>query len=245
MMRRVVAGLLLSTSFSFTCGFLFPSSIHVKTKLYSSPSDNGPVLGKIPWQFQPLFRAAANATTSPSAVNLDLASISDPYRYLWGTWIVAEALEILMDRINEVRVANQYVSDKFPQDKATRLRVASGQDWDCILHVLPTGTYWAGSWPMGSWVIVKTLFGVAEIAAFRGPDPDGRYEVQTTRVLRGDGDGTLAEGAPSGGSDCIKYVGGSLRQYTGQAAKTILLEFVIRPPTGTEPEEMESLQWNL
>lgn len=242
MMHRVVVGLLLSTSFSFTCGFLFPSNARVKSRLYTSPDVNGPILDKIPWQFQPLFRAATNATMPRSAVSLDMADDPDPFRYVWGTWIVAEALEVLMDRINEVRVANQYVYDTFPQNTATRLRVASGQDWDCILHVLPEDTFWIGSWPMGSWAVVKTLIGVTEIAALRGPDHDGRYEIQTTRDLRGDGDGTLARGAFSGGSDCIKYVGGSLRQYTGKAPKTILLEFVIRPPIGTEPEEMESLQ---
>jgi hypothetical protein len=137
MMHLVVVGLLLSASFSFTRSFLFSSNTRVKSRLYTSPDVNGPILDKIPWQFQPLFRAATNATMPRSAVTLDMADDPDPFRYVWGTWIVAEALEALMDRINEVRVANQYVYDTFPQNTATRLRVASGQDWDCILHILP------------------------------------------------------------------------------------------------------------
>jgi hypothetical protein len=205
----------------------------------------GPILDMVPSDFQPLFSSTANATLPRTAVTGQTAH--DPFRYEWGTWVDDDALETLITNINHVRVANREVFDKLvsTENNAVRYRVGSGQDWDVILHVLPADESWRGRWPTGSWSILKTLIGTTEFAALRGPNRDGVYTEMTKKSLRGGGDGTLAGGASSAGADCIKYVGGPLRQYTGKAAKTILLEVVIRPPIGSEPEEMEDLPLNL
>ena len=193
----------------------------------------------IPSQFQPLFLAAANATVLKGANSGDGAH--DNFRYEWGTWCVDENVEFLMDRVNEVRL-NQGVYDMIiepPLEKddnsdlkqeLVKFRVASGRDWDCILYFLPQNAEWRGRRPSGSWAIVKTLIGVAEIAALSGPDRDGRYKKKTTKDLRGGGDGSLAGGKSSAGLDAIKYVGGPLRSYMGKAGKTVLLEIVVTPP---------------
>ena len=114
-----------------------------------------------------------------------------------------------------------------------RLRVAGGEHWDCILHVLPMGTEWNGRWPTGAWAVVRALTGVAEIAMLRGPNRDGFYTKATKKDLRGGGDGSLA-GGTGGGEDCVKYVGGAFRSYSGKSGKTTLLEVVVRPPIGKE-----------
>lgn len=209
----------------------------------------GPILDSIPSEFQPLFTSAANATLARGAVTGETAH--DPFRYEWGSWINEDALETLMSNINLVRIANGNAYDKLhsTENKNTnvRLRIAGGQDWDVVLHVLPPDASWRGRWPTGSWAIVKTLIGTAEIAALRGPDRNGAYIEKTKRSLRGGSDGsTLAGGgASTSGEDCIKYVGGPLRQYTGKAAKTILLEVVIRPPIGTKQEDMDELSFDV
>jgi len=204
----------------------------------------GPVLDTIPADFQPLFTSTANATLPRQEKSQD-----DKFRYEWGTWVDDDALEMLMENMNQVRVASRDVYDKLlggsDSNKSVRLRVGGGQDWDVILHVLPRDVSWRGSWPTGSWAFVKTLIGTAEIAALRGPDRNGLYTEKTKKSLRGGGDGTLAGGASSAGADCIKYVGGPLRQYTGKASKTILLEIVIRPPIGSEAEVMDELPMDL
>jgi SpoVK/Ycf46/Vps4 family AAA+-type ATPase len=222
----------------------------VKQSLYSSTTSTIEQRGSqafnkihdashIPSQFHPLFSAAANATLLKGANSEDGAH--DSFRYEWGTWCVDENVEYLMDRVNEVRL-NQGVYDKIiepPLEKddnsdlkqeLVKFRVASGTDWDCILYFLPRDAEWRGRRPSGSWAIVKTLIGVAEIAALSGPDRDGRYKKKTTKDLRGGGDGSLAGGKSTAGLDCIKYVGGPLRAYMGKAGKTVLLEVVVTPP---------------
>lgn len=157
------------------------------------------------------------------------------------------SVEYLMERINEVRL-NQGVYDKImdsseKKDEPIRLRVAHGESWDCIVHFLPKDAEWRGRHPSGSWAIVKTLIGVAEIAALTGPDRDGRYKKKTTKSLRGGSDGSFSGGKSSGGLDCIKYVGGPLRSYTGKAGNTALLEFIVKPPISAlnQREELGSL----
>jgi hypothetical protein len=122
----------------------------------------------------------------------------------------------------------------FTKDKeARRFRVSGGDNWDCILHVLPKGTEWQGRWPAGSWAVVRTLTGLAEIAMLRGPDRDGFIKKVTTVKMRGGGDGTLGSGSEGGGGeDAVKYVGGAMRSYAGVSGKTMLLEVVLRPPIG-------------
>jgi len=73
---------------------------------------------------------------------------------------------------------------------------------------------------------------MAELNLMRGPDRDGFYKKATTSKLRGGGDGTLGGGTVGRGEDCVKYVGGALRNYSGVGGKTMLLEVVIRPPMG-------------
>jgi hypothetical protein len=162
----------------------------------------------------------------------------DPFRYEWGTWVVESSLEYLMERINEVRV-NRGVYEEFTGNRhPRRLRVAGGENWECILHCLPTDTEWTGQWPTGSWAFLKTLTGMAEISALSGPDREGKYKKKTSKELRGGSDGTLAGGRSSTGADSIKYIGGARRRYTGKSGKTILLEVVIRPPIKYESSEI-------
>lgn len=122
----------------------------------------------------------------------------------------------------------------FLRDKAPRrFRVSGGDHWDCILHVLPKGQEWKGRWPTGSWAVVRCLTGMTEIAMLRGPDRDGIVSKVTTMRLRGGGDGTISGGKEGGGEDCVKYVGGAQRSYSGVSGKTMLLEVVLRPPVGS------------
>ena len=249
MRQKLDVIIIILQSLGFIQGFVSPfgrgESRRVTGPLGETTQLEGPVLDNIPSDFQALFTSAANATLPRSAVTSKTAH--DPFRYEWGTWVDNDALEALMENINKVRVANRDVYDYLLSDatKNVRIRVGGGQDWDIVLHILPRDVAWRGRWPTGSWAIVKTLIGTAEIAALRGPDRNGLYTVKTKKSLRGGGDGSLAGGASSAGADCIKYVGGPLRQYTGKAAKTILLEAVIRPPIGSEPELMDSLERDL
>jgi vesicle-fusing ATPase len=211
----------------------------------TKPLEEGPILDTIPADFQPLFASIANVTRPRGAVTDQTAH--DSFRYEWGTWVDENAMETLLNQVNQVRIANARVWDILHEDGNTnsRLRVASGQDWDVVLHVLPPDTSWKGQWPTGSWAIIKTLIGTAEIATLGGPDRNGIYNIKTKKSLRGGGDGTMAGGASTAGADCIKYVGGPLRQYTGKATKTIVMEVVIRPPIGTASEEMEELSLDI
>ena len=122
----------------------------------------------------------------------------------------------------------------FTRDKESRrFRVAGGDNWDCILHVLPKGREWSGRWPTGSWAVIRSLTGLAEVAMLRGPDRDGFMNKVTTMKLRGGSDGTLGSGSDgAGGQDSVKYVGGAQRTYSGVSGKTMLLEVVLRPPIG-------------
>jgi hypothetical protein len=210
--------------------------------------EEGPVLDDFPSAFQPLFTSAAATTAPRNAVTTSLSH--DPFRFEWGTWVDNDALMELMDRVNEIRcipgafddlVATYPSTSESEMNHNVRLRVAGGQDWDVILHVLPQGSYWRGRWPTGSWAIVKPLTGVTEVAMLR----ESNYRKATSKDLRGGSDGSLGGGgAFTAGEDCVKYVGGPIRSYTGKSGKTILLEVIVRPPTSfDEPlEDMESLQ---
>ena len=182
----------------------------------------------VPKDFAPLFTTAAE-TCQPRAANTEKQS-HDKFRYEWGSWCDEDKLESLMDRVNEVRVLNGVYERLLSKDGPVRFRVAGGQDWDVLLHVLPEGREWQGRWPTGSWAIVKPLTGVVEVAMLRGPNAQGLYRKATTKSLRGGGDGTLAGGKATTGDDCIKYVGGPLRSYAGKGGKPLLIEVVIRPP---------------
>jgi hypothetical protein len=136
---------------------------------------------------------------------------------------------------NAAKMGDNGIQDAiFLRDKAPRrFRVSGGDHWDCILHVLPKGQEWKGRWPTGSWAVVRALTGMAEIAMLRGPDRDGLINKVTTMRLRGGGDGTISGGKEGGGENCVKYVGGALRSYSGVSGKTMLLEVVLRPPVGS------------
>ena len=216
--------------------------------------DDGPVYDT---PFQPpsldgLFQAAAKATKPKDADTTDGAH--DAFRFEWGRWVDDAAIEALMDRLNEIVLtpgvydtlvdeADGQVDDLDAGDvegeqtlsRSRRLRVAGGEHWDVILHVLPQGSEWSGRWPTGAWAVVRALTGMAEISMLRGPNRDGFYTKATKRNLRGGGDGTLAGGGSGTvGEDCIKYVGGALRCYAGKSGKTTLLEVIIRPPIGKD-----------
>lgn len=167
----------------------------------------------------------------------------DAFRFEWGRWIDDQAMEDLMERMNEIQLTPGVCDTLFPDDDETddstipspqRFRISGGDYWDCILHVLPQGSEWRGRWPTGAWAVVRALTGVAEVAMLRGPNRDGFYTKATKKSLRGGGDGTLAGGSAGGGEDCVKYVGGAFRSYAGKSGKTTLLEVVVRPPVGKE-----------
>ena len=126
-------------------------------------------------------------------------------------------------------------------------------------------------WPEGSWTIVQPLTGLTEVAQLRGPDRNGLYTKMRPRDLRGGGDGSTfgslgsnagsdssssgsseGEGAlySTSGENCVKYLGGPLRSYTGKAMRSTMLEVVIRPPTTTLDKdrkatgELEELDWD-
>ncbi|CAJ1945629.1 unnamed protein product [Cylindrotheca closterium] len=187
-----------------------------------------------------LFKASEVAAKPKDAETGEGAH--DAFRFEWGKWVDDQRLEELMECMNEIQlVAGVYdslveelASEGGTESQPRRLRVAGGDHWDCILHVLPQGTEWTGRWPTGAWAIVRSLTGVAEIAMLRGPNRDGFYTKATKKNLRGGGDGTLAGGSAGGGEDCIKYVGGALRSYAGKSGKTTLLEVVVRPPIGKQ-----------
>ena len=118
--------------------------------------------------------------------------------------------------------------------RATRYRIAGDTNWDCLVHVLPKGTDWSGRWPTGSWALVRPITGLLEINLLRGPNREGVYTKGrgTSKQLRGGSDGSLGSSRSSGigGEECVKYVGGALRSYTGIGGKTMVLEIVVRPP---------------
>lgn len=199
-----------------------------------------------------LFRVAEIAASPMDPENSEGAH--DAFRYEWGRWVDDESMENLMARVNEIQLApgvyDTWINGDEEVPQSRRLRVAGGDHWDCILHVLPKGEEWKGRWPTGSWAVIRTLTGVVEIAMLRGPNRDGIYTKATQKDLRGGGDGTLAGGSAGGGEDCVKYVGGALRSYSGKSGKTTLLEVVVRPPIGKEQsdgdghdsEDMERLE---
>jgi len=217
-----------------------------------------PILDDIPTDFRPLFDAAVNATVLRGADTSNQGH--DSFRYEWGTWVAEESLQHLMDQINTVRLASGVFERLLPTASAgsstspqqqqqeensnhgRRYRVAGGQDWDVLLHVLPETARWSGRWPTGSWSCLKALQGMAQIYALGGRD--GLQKRGTVRSLRGGSDGSIGSGGGGGGEDCIKYVGGPLRCYEGAYGKTVVLEVVVRPPIGKEnqaPEEIEPL----
>ena len=194
----------------------------------------------IPSEFAPLLTTVAE-TCLPRAAKTGKQA-HDEFRYEWGTWVNEEKLELLMDRVNEVRLRSGAYEKLKMEDSPVRYRIAGGQDWDILVHVLPEGREWRGIWPTGSWAILKPLTGVIEVAMLRGPNAQGLYRKATTKSLRGGGDGTLAGSKATAGDNCIKYVGGPLRSYAGKAAKPILLEVVIRPPIFADENNDDSLE---
>lgn len=216
--------------------------------LYSSLVDNangseGPLMDAPSWKSEGALNGLLEATQRAS-IPCDAKSgegAHDAFRYEWGRWIDDDAMEKLMQRLNEIQIAPGMCDVLFPQTysgvsvaSAERFRIAGGDYWDCILHVLPQGSEWRGRWPTGAWAVVRALSGVAEVAMLRGPNRDGFYTKATKKSLRGGGDGTLAGGTSGGGEDCVKYVGGAFRSYAGKSDKTTLLEIVVRPPVGKE-----------
>ena len=214
--------------------------------LHASTIDNaigsqGPIMDA-PWKNEGglvgLLQAAEKASIPCGADTSEGAH--DAFRYEWGRWIDDESMQDLMDRINEIQLSNGVIDTLIPKDSEERepspqrFRLAGGENWDCLLHVLPQGSEWRQRWPTGAWAVVRALTGVAEIAMLRGPNRDGLYTKATKKALRGGGDGTLAGGTAGGGEDCVKYVGGAFRSYSGKSGRTTLLEVSVRPPVGKE-----------
>lgn len=204
-----------------------------------------------------LFDGAVLAST-PRSAETD-SGAHDAFRFEWGRWVDDDAVATLMEEINNITLplggkiydrllelaedttttsdsdeeeSNDEAVETDEDGEGKRYRVAGGDNWDCLLHVLPKGMGWKGRWPTGSWAMVRALTGMVEMNLLRGPDRDGFYKKATTAKLRGAGDGTLGGGAGGIGEDCVKYVGGALRSYSGVGGKTMVLEVVIRPPMG-------------
>jgi hypothetical protein len=225
-------------------------------------NSRSPVLDDIPLDFQPLFNAAANATALRGSTDTSNHG-HDSFRYEWGTWIVETSLQHLMHQVDTMRLQRRggifekllsssssssptMTNGKEQRPQPRRYRIATGQDWDVLLHVLPEKTFWRGRWPTGSWSVLKTLTGMAEICALSsGPasSVDGYYSYKprgTIKKLAGGSDGSLGGSQSSAGQDCIKYVGGPLRQYLGAYGKTTILEVIIRPPIGADDKNADA-----
>ena len=157
-------------------------------------------------------------------------------------------MDSLMQQVDQVRlkrgVYDQLLLQQSSQSqKNARFRIApGGKSWDCLLHVLPEGSFYQGRWPTGSWSVLKTLIGVAEISSLVENNSGQLLRKRTTKDLRGGSDGSLAAGQSSGGAPCVKYVGGPLRRYSGKYGKTVMLEVVVRPPIGKEDEPLENIE---
>ena len=157
--------------------------------------------------------------------------------------------ELMLDKLDNVVVTKEEGGGKIGDDEeevdksgvkeiGRRIRISSNKFYDIILYILPKGARYQHKWPEGSWTILQPLTGSVEIAQLRGPDRDGFYTKMRPRDLRGGGDGSgflggdaeSQGGYSSSGEDCVKYLGGPLRSYTGKAMKSTLLEVVVRPP---------------
>lgn len=215
-------------TFPGTQGGAIRTFLHASEPGTPNAEEDVPKTDDIPTEFHRLLLSAENATQLRPRETADGAH--DPFRYEWGSWVVDTNLEYLMQQMGTVRI-NEGVYQKITGNRhGRRLKVASGDQWDCYLHCLPKDQSWQGQWPTGSWTMIKTLIGVAEISALRGPDRDGLYHQKTVKELRGGSDGSFAGGNSFGGADAIKYLGGALRRYSGKAGKTVIMEVVIRPP---------------
>lgn len=134
-----------------------------------------------------------------------------------------------------------------------RIRIASSKYYDIILYMLPKGARYQHKWPEGSWTIIQPLTGLIEIAQLR-LDRDGFYTKMRPRDVRGGGDGSgflgsgdsESKGYSSSGEECVRYLGGPFRSYTGKAMKSSLLEVVVRPPIAVNVETagvVEEMDW--
>lgn len=175
--------------------------------------------------FSPFLSLIRNATTSLRDAVTSSQS-HDPFRYEWGTWVDTNKLHKLMTCMNQIQAQTGILATTI----TTKGRYTLAPN--CYLHVLPAGTYWQGKWPTGSWTIVKPLIGVVQVGLLRDDD-DTAVVLRTLKELRGGTDGTLGGGGTTNaGDDCVKFVGGPIRRYTGKSQKTILLEVVLCPPIG-------------
>lgn len=220
-------------------------SCDTKSKLLSTADANidqlSLTLDNIPYEFQPLFSQAA-LTTAISRRPVTDKQAHDPFRFEWGTWVDEDAIKTLMKCVDEVLLKagayDKLIALAHDEKPPFKFEVASGQDWDCRLHVLPQDTQYESRWCTGSWTILKALTGVAEISMLR-ETRDGGYKKSTKRSLRGGSDGSfLGGGAALSGEDCIKYVGGPLRSYMGKSGNTVLLELVVRPPISVDDDSV-------
>ncbi len=224
----------------------YKNSLHRSAKELDSEQEL--TLADIPAKFTPLFSQAWKVSFPRKGD--EEKNAHDPFRFEWGTWIDNEAMLELMSRVDEVRVA-EGAYDKLERlinnkddvidssNNIRRIRIASGEKWDCILHVLPLNQEHKGRWCTGSWSVLKALTGVVEVALLREDRNGNKRKVQPKR-LRGGSDSSYSKiGAGAGnfgGEDCVKYVGGPLRSYEAKSDRTILLEMVIRPPVSSEDD---------
>ncbi|KAL7519376.1 hypothetical protein ACHAWX_004140, partial [Stephanocyclus meneghinianus] len=162
----------------------------------------------------------------------------EAFRYEWGTWCDADALEEVMAALGEIR-----------------WRVGA---YDGILNGTLDTVRHMWKWTEGSWTVLQPLTGLVEMAKLRGPDARGFYSTVSPRNLRGGSDANDAfsakssssnDGYSTSGEASVKYLGGPLRSYTGKAMLSTLLEVVIRPPITTSEKDaeatgrLEELRW--
>ena len=109
-------------------------------------------LDTIPSDFEPLFSQAA-LTTAIARKPVTTEQTHDPFRFEWGTWVDEESIKTLMERVDEVLLMDGAYDKLLAIDDSAkpplRFKVASGKDWDCLLHVLPTDVQYEGRWSTG------------------------------------------------------------------------------------------------
>ncbi|KAL7483632.1 hypothetical protein ACHAW6_009276 [Cyclotella cf. meneghiniana] len=150
----------------------------------------------------------------------------EAFRYEWGTWCDADALEEVMAALGEIRwrvgaydgivngtldtvwVGGEEGREMEEKDgrgggrqRGRRIRMAGGKYWDVILHVLPKNARHMWKWTEGSWTVLQPLTGLVEIAKLRGPDARGFYSTVSPRNIRGGSDADDAFSAQSSSSN--------------------------------------------
>lgn len=196
---------------------------------------------------------AAVAAAAKDAVELSTGKgteSSGSGRFEWGTWIDIEKREKVREMTDDVQLRGG--SEIWPkiwelvggEQKNARVRIASGQDWDMVLHVFysdgkPTSELgYTVQHPTGSLVFLKPLLGTTKLQKMR-KDRDGNLV-----PMGGAGTGTAVslEGLGFGGSATAPsqlLLGGPLQELRGTTGASAVLEVLLIPPMGLPPRDTD------